>query len=115
VCLSHIGWHSSLNQVTICHLEFSIADRASREDLLWHQLQIAQDLVDLVFQSLIRHQQNPHATPLSQLLIAGEQHTILGSGYTDELIIIQGRIIQRIIAQDTKPLGQCAKHSISNE
>jgi hypothetical protein len=66
--------------------------------VIWHQLQSAQDLANLVFQSLIRHQQNLHATPLGQLLIAGEQHTILGSGHADKPIIIQGRIVQRIVA-----------------
>jgi hypothetical protein len=46
----------SPDRLTVCHLERSVANRAPREALIWHQLQIAQDLADLIFQVLMRNQ-----------------------------------------------------------
>jgi hypothetical protein len=105
----------SPDRLAVSHLECAVADRAPGKALVWPQLQGAQDLADLAFQALIGNQQNLHAAPLSQLVVASEQHTVVRSGNADELIVIKGRIVQRIVAQDAKPLGQCAQHCISNK
>jgi len=55
----------SPDRLAVDHIESSVTNRAPGEALIWHQLQIAQDLADLVFQAFIRNQQNVHAAPFS--------------------------------------------------
>jgi hypothetical protein len=48
-------------------------------------------------------------------LISGEQDPVLGSGQANELMVIQGRVKEGIIAQDAQPLGDMAKHCIGDK
>lgn len=78
-------------------------------------MEIGQHLADLVIQLLTFDEQGSHPAPLGQCPIPGQKHTIMGKGQAGQLMVIQGRIKDRIIAKDTQPFGQCAKHSIGDK
>jgi len=99
----------------ICHYQWLVAHGTTGKGAIWLQIQIGQDLPDLIVQELAGDEQDTHTATPGQLPVASEDQPVLGAGQAHQLVIVNIRLKQGVVTQDAQPLGQRAKHGISDK
>lgn len=112
---SHVGRHPGPRLVVADGFQQPVAHRATGKGPVGLQLQLDQDLAELLVELFAGDEQRPQPAAAGQWPVTGEENPILGTGKPDQLVVVQPRIIERIVTQDAQPLGQGAKHGVDDK
>lgn len=103
----HIGRNVRPSHIGIERFEQLVTHRAARKRAAGCHTprKFSQDLADLLIQIKTGDEQHLQPAAAGQFAIARQEHAALSPRQPHQLMIIEGRIKNRIVTEDTQPLG----------